>query len=353
MRKDKMASRSTTSMAKLHRIGFTLIELLVVIAIIAILIALLLPAVQQAREAARRTQCKNNLKQMGLAMHNYHDTVLSLPPGYIHIETNSVLTPLWGWNTMILPQLDHAALYNAIDTTRTLSDVVSATPNLAITGLPTARCPTDSGSPLLRWTRISRGSGLPAVLRENLLARSNYNAVAGAGWNATSGWFGIRDKYMLHLLGGAFRENSNTRLRDVTDGTSNVFMIGERYTPAADGPDFGWIPVGHGAWIGSQGPNSQYDVPTVLGDTAAASDVPTSATVSNDPMIYERWYFGVNGNNSGVVRRGQTSGFGSMHSAGAHFLLVDGAVRFLSNSVDKTTYRNLGRIADGNPIGEF
>ncbi len=98
------------------RRGFTLIELLVVIAIIAILIALLLPAVQQAREAARRTQCKNNLKQLGLALHNYHDiTSNTFPPGYIFATSQS--TPAlngWGWLTMCLPQLEQAPLFNIL-----------------------------------------------------------------------------------------------------------------------------------------------------------------------------------------------------------------------------------------------
>src|SRR4051812_6730319 len=96
---------------KTFKRGFTLIELLVVIAIIAVLIALLLPAVQQAREAARRSQCKNNLKQIGLALHNYHDTANTLPPGWIGDPTGSNAGNRWGWGTMILPYLDQAPLY--------------------------------------------------------------------------------------------------------------------------------------------------------------------------------------------------------------------------------------------------
>src|SRR5664279_3184236 len=99
------------------RSAFTLIELLVVIAIIAVLIALLLPAVQQAREAARRSQCKNNLKQLGLALHNYHDTANTLPPGYIGPNTALSTNSNWGWNVMLLPGLDQAPLYNQISST--------------------------------------------------------------------------------------------------------------------------------------------------------------------------------------------------------------------------------------------
>ena len=105
-------------MAHVRR-GFTLIELLVVIAIIAVLIALLLPAVQAAREAARRAQCVNNLKQMGLAMHNYHDAVLAFPPGYIaaskFIDGETDTSPGWSWASMILPQLDQTPLFSSIN----------------------------------------------------------------------------------------------------------------------------------------------------------------------------------------------------------------------------------------------
>src|SRR6188472_548040 len=113
-----LSERTSMSLKAHSRRGFTLIELLVVIAIIAILIALLLPAVQQAREAARRSQCKNNLKQLGLALHNYHDTSNTLPPGWIAVPTMSGNTnasaPCWGWGTMILPGLDQAPLYSSM-----------------------------------------------------------------------------------------------------------------------------------------------------------------------------------------------------------------------------------------------
>src|SRR6478609_9116964 len=118
--KPRTSNRNWTSLWKERR-AFTLIELLVVIAIIAVLIALLLPAVQQAREAARRTQCRNNLKQIGLALHNYHDAYQLFPPGYVDRNGNPDLTPDndlgpgWGWASFILPQLDQGNVYNQIN----------------------------------------------------------------------------------------------------------------------------------------------------------------------------------------------------------------------------------------------
>src|SRR5581483_8700238 len=115
--------------------GFTLIELLVVIAIIAILIALLLPAVQQAREAARRTQCKNNLKQLGLALHNYHDNFNTFPPGGVNGTAATSNYQGWGWSIMLLPQIDQAPLYNQINFSLSMSTVLAQVPNPLATSL--------------------------------------------------------------------------------------------------------------------------------------------------------------------------------------------------------------------------
>src|SRR5579863_1826177 len=128
--------------------GFTLIELLVVIAIIAILVSLLLPAVQQAREAARRTQCKNNLKQIGLALHNYHDALLVFPPGYVdkNGDPNSTpdndLGPGWGWASFILPYLDQGNLYSQINFNLGVGLGANAQPSLVT--LPVMQCPSDT-----------------------------------------------------------------------------------------------------------------------------------------------------------------------------------------------------------------
>ncbi len=161
------------------RPGFTLIELLVVIAIIAVLIALLLPAVQAAREAARRAQCVNNLKQIGLALHNYHDAISTFPSGYIDYQNNSIYTPDldmgpgWGWAALALPFLEQQPLYNAINFNLGIRSASNST--AVLTPLTVFQCPTDGYNPQ------------PCILYDSTfsnpiitVAHSNY--VAGSGW---------------------------------------------------------------------------------------------------------------------------------------------------------------------------
>ncbi|MBC8291190.1 MAG: DUF1559 domain-containing protein, partial [Planctomycetes bacterium] len=192
--------------------GFTLIELLVVIAIIAILIALLLPAVQQAREAARRSQCKNNLKQIGLALHNYHETGGTLPPGVINTTWPSSGTPLpaasnqLAWSTMILPFLDQAPLYKKFLTTQPLA----STPNnnaLAQEILTAYRCPSDTG--------------------EEQAAQDVTNLGVDWGTSNYPGNFGNGDPNQAidpltnqsRVCQGIFGQNTKARTRDIKDGT--------------------------------------------------------------------------------------------------------------------------------------
>ena len=339
------------------RRGFTLIELLVVIAIIAVLIALLLPAVQQAREAARRTQCKNNLKQLGLALHNYHDiTSSTFPSGYVNRKLNGG----WGWNSMLLPQLDQASLYNTLGgdsmTPNFNSDFAlvpaTVTPNTVQMSIKAFRCPSDTGNDLIAPNNnFAFSSG-----------RSNYVGVAGTdpSWiNATVGGassssFGTVGTlctggygepvacgafYVLEstsfepivtsAYGGIFGANSKCGFREMMDGSSNIIAIGERYTPlistvTQDG-------MGDASWVGATDDTGPYGQGVALGEAS----VPINAFFTS------------------TTPRPGTTGFGSMHTGGCHFLMGDGGVRFINQNVDMNTYRKLSRIADGAVVGDF
>ena len=296
---------------KQTRRAFTLIELLVVIAIIAVLIALLLPAVQQAREAARRSQCKNNMKQLGLALHNYHDTANTLPPGYIG-------TNLWGWNVMLLPGLDQAPLYNnlSVQFITPLNAVVAATyPNIVTglaTNIPALRCPSDTGS-----NTVTAGSGTITVF-----GRSNYPGVYGAvvipaGATAPAA-----------TVAGTFFVNSKRNFSAFTDGLSNTIIVGERRSVGTQGAT---TVGGEAIWAGPY-----------VGATAIADNytlVQTAALTLNTINTTDATY--------------RLSNFSSLHVGGAHFLMGDGAVRFISENIFSTTYANLASVADNQVIGDF
>ena len=229
------------------RRGFTLIELLVVIAIIAVLIALLLPAVQQAREAARRTQCKNNLKQLGLAFHNYHDTFNTFPPG--HVSDFPAVTPFvspgnltssevgcWTWGTFLLPALEQTNLYNVLSPGAQKPQNAAATAaGLAAlqTPLPAFRCPSDIGPALNTFDNTTSGNEMVGTNYSRFItdgtnklatATSNYVAVANAGDSTTPA---INPYQYGPPLGIAF-QNSKVGINTITDGTSNTLCVGER-----------------------------------------------------------------------------------------------------------------------------
>ena len=203
--------------------GFTLIELLVVIAIIAILIALLLPAVQQAREAARRTQCKNNLKQLGLALHNYHDVHRAFPPGIVNQEGNTANDGArnrlnWSWAVFVLPYIDQAPLFNQINPgpvrgTAAISDPVIRA--VMQKPFPAFRCPSDTG-PDVNTDGQRRVKDSGGTLHSHSL--SNYIAS-----NCSA-----ELRPQADIADGVFYSNSKVRMRDITDGTSNTIGVGER-----------------------------------------------------------------------------------------------------------------------------
>ncbi len=289
------------------RTGFTLIELLVVIAIIAILLALLLPAVQKAREAARRTQCRNNLKQLGIALHNYHDTHNILPPQVISSEWD-VLSPVhgfptgwWSWRARLLPMIEQSAMYVGMDSLKHDSvagmDTYSA---YLATSLPIYRCPTDPNSEK-RYTEHFPWSSGPISI-------------------AIANFFGIRGS-TEHVPGdGMFpARNIAVRFRDVTDGLSNTFMLGER--AADDNAYWGWWSMGTG-----EDGEGFLDFVLHCGEGLRPG-------LSSDPA--------------------DLSHFWSVHDGGAFFMMGDGSVQFLSYSIDFGTFQALGSRNGGEVIGEF
>jgi prepilin-type N-terminal cleavage/methylation domain-containing protein/prepilin-type processing-associated H-X9-DG protein len=305
---------------RLRRTAFTLIELLVVIAIIAVLIALLLPAVQQAREAARRTQCKNNLKQFGIALHSYHDSVGTLPMGMCGWP-GTADGSLWGWGTMILSYVDQAPLYISLSQapggTAPNTNIAaigfgsvmnSFNPSLPAlqTKLSFHRCPSDSGSDLL--TIPAGGLNGSAQRNTYIFGRSNYPGVLGANWFNDAG---------ILSSDGAFSENSIVRFRDITDGLSNTFLIGERRSP---GISAGKYVGGDTIWAGANDdlgpPNSWLGIAilqgfaTHMGMCAQADKLNLGVPFAPSASSYQPF-----------------TTFSSMHVGGAHFLMGDGSVR--------------------------
>jgi len=290
-------------MKQTTRRAFTLIELLVVIAIIAVLIALLLPAVQQAREAARRSQCKNSLKQIGLAIHNYHDSFNTIPPGWIS-------TNLFGWNSMILPNMDQGPLYSALN----FNNVWTADATNPIKILPVLRCASDTGTPTVT-TLVTAG-------------RSNYAGVGGSSTITTT-------TNLVITTGGSFGENSKHNFRDHTDGLSNTLIVGERKSAGGASQN----PGGDTVWVGIANDNTSAGQCLIIGDTAAV-DAPNNKGTNSATVSY-------------IASTSPMEGYSSFHVGGAQFLLGDGSVRFISENVNTTTYANPRTIADGQVLGDF
>ena len=307
------------------RSGFTLVELLVVIAIIGVLVALLLPAVQAAREAARRAQCSNNLKQIGLAMLNYEDTYKCLPPGRVGCDGdgsnqcngyNSGAGTL-GWSGFVstLPFLEQSALFNKIDyapvpwgvtggwDNATNMEVVSARPKFIV-------CPSDNSKPFLD---NQPSSGKKA-------ATGSYGLCGGSLGPPNGG--GIK-----HLNTGVFVYRSCFRLADVTDGTSNQFLVGE--IRGSDGYVNG---VANGA-----APNMWTTGSRFMSLRTTVNPVNTLPAQGN------------------VDKTGApaNAAFGSLHPAGAQFVFVDGHVSMILNQINFVTYQRLSMRADGQVVGDF
>lgn len=310
------------------RRGFTLIELLVVIAIIAILIALLLPAVQQAREAARRTQCKNNLKQLGLALHNYHDNY-NMFPGYANGSGTPVNSgvPMAGFRTRmsgvvaLLPFLDQAPLYNQI-WAATPSEFPWNDVSYWKLSLPAMNCPSDIGK-------------LPPV--GGFRGKRNYVFCAGDGWAGNGNNSGSATPILVQTR-GLFGAVTCYGIRDCTDGTSNTLAMSEAVAPvSANG--FGAVAnttgtttpaacqallngagrtYSDGGWTGDTTRGFRW------GDGAAYFSAFSAAVKPNSANCYgataNHWFDGM-------------FSATSQHVGGVHCLMADGAVRFISENI--------------------
>jgi len=311
-----------------QRQGFTLIELLVVIAIIAILVALLLPAVQQAREAARRTQCKNNLKQIGLALHNYEETYGLFPAGgYWNnqgFQQASVLAH-------ILPFMEQSVIFNQIPFENApgnnVNNAVDSNGTLlrTIFQVPAYLCPSDTAG--------SNFNGVSTV-QNYAGSKGASNAGEPAAGHTTGGAVACPNKYLSYRRGGTsgsgvsgiFHRNSRScKMRDVTDGLSNTIFVGEVRPECSNHIRNGWLASNNG-----QG----------MFGTLAPMNLDTCSTDNSTGCGWlNNWT--------------EEFGFKSRHVGGCQFLFGDGSVHFLSENIDHDTYNNLGAKSDGNVVGEF
>jgi len=345
--------------------GFTLIELLVVIAIIAVLIALLLPAVQQAREAARRTQCRNNLKQFGIALHSYHDTYNHFPPGWVqYTQAGSAAngTSHWAWGTYLLPFVDQAPLYNLLQVgnsslgmRQALAIGGTTIPN-ALAGMQAAqnafRCPSDTG-PQTNSQMGFATNGTPTTAP--FVALSNYVGVHHAPV-ATNLIFvtnaqplGTSINKNANGFNGILGQNSSIGTRDITDGTSNTFAIGERawLVPRSGGT----FSASAATVFGILSPNqtNSFTVGPVYALGIGCSPINGTNTAANSPV--------------GTPPQCQArTGFSSVHTGGAQFLLCDGSVRFVTQNINFATntnitaqgvYQRLMARNDGRPMTDY
>lgn len=331
--------------------GFTLIELLVVIAIIAILIALLLPAVQQAREAARRTQCKNNLKQIGLAMHNYHDVHNMFPVGACaRPSTNNGMDISSGAFTSILPFLEGGNLKNLYNDELTWDTQDTITnPELAVTVVKSYLCPSSTGKEVENHETLS---GLPIAAGANGTSAATVQYLLSKG--ATDGWC-LRPASDPNI--GMFGINLTTKFRDITDGSSNTLCVGE----GATGSPYISVATKAAPAVAVTGTSlvaQAWIIPRPLplsaqnGNFVTASNFGTTIWRMNLNPVIETVYDDADLATC-TSASDSTSNFRSTHVGGSQFLLGDGSGRFISENIDTGIFNALGTRRGRETIGEF
>jgi prepilin-type N-terminal cleavage/methylation domain-containing protein/prepilin-type processing-associated H-X9-DG protein len=360
----------------LKKRGFTLIELLVVIAIIAVLISLLLPAVQQAREAARRTQCKNNIKQLGLALHNYHDTFNMFPPGSVVRDTqtpknrdssaaglaansNAEACSMHGdatndagapWPVLVLPYIEQTNLYDTFDLSGgfysryDLRGGWAQPPNFVAqdgSSPVSMRCPSNPNvtkDPYILSYYGCSGGGLTSSLRKY---HDNHGVVynkTGPCWTPISG-----GSARVFWDSGMLYTNSNVNISEVRDGATNTIMVGEQMYVGLDrvynnnnGGAYHWT------WAaGSRTHN---------GNSPNHSSLTNTYDGINNPTFSFTHQAAVEVTGAAKAHTQMMMAYSSWHTGGAHMCFGDGSVTFLSENMDLATYRVLGPKADGSIV---
>lgn len=360
-------------MTSSRRRGFTLIELLVVIAIIAILIALLLPAVQQAREAARRAQCKNNLKQIGIAMHTYHETFNTFPPGYINYNVPNALGQQsqqvaadqghWAWNAFILPQIDQAPLHKMMNVGNisVTQAMAITTPNNVLNAMAQRQnafnCPSS--------TAAARNQNEGRTVSGNTVASSSYVGANHSWGMYARGASSSTPANNVPPPNGSFYENSKIGITEMRDGASNCAMVGER------AERIGQLQIKSAVMYAVKDNGTAAPAPaTYTGPApqqpqgaATATARPGTPIDSTAPAGSAGLLFALG---DGMAQLNEESlyslaGFSSQHQGGAHFLMGDGSVRFVNANINHnpntavvdSTYERIIAIRDGQPIETF
>ena len=329
--------------------GFTLIELLVVIAIIAVLVAILLPAVQQAREAARRSQCQNNLKQLGLAMHSYGETFGVFPPAYVHQRTATSITGdnhgHWAWSAMLLPYVELSGLYNKLETgSLTPSQSLPINRDALRTRYGVFRCPSDTGpdyhdtATSLGYTiTLATGAGDTGLSLSNYVVSNNTKNVRQR--RATNGKDGTTGAT------GPFWMDSSCRIRDLLDGASNTLFLGERaYKSNSILMNAGML----------------FAVRDYNGLGPSAQDITSPSWNQGIMAIAGSVHNGINPVLT-AVDQSVSQSYSSRHVGGVLFCFGDGRVAFLSENIDNNMATNatdsvleaLAGIEDGVPASDY